>query len=77
MESLGVVLAGVGMFAGTNVDDILVLTVLFLSARASGLPRPWQIWPGQYLGIAILVAGAAIAALGLLSYVTTGSACWA
>jgi cadmium resistance protein CadD (predicted permease) len=57
--------AAVGMFAGTNVDDIIVLTVLFLSARATGRPRPWQIWTGQYLGIAGLIAISAIAALGL------------
>ena len=59
------VLAAVGVFAGTNVDDIIVLTVLFLSARASGRPRPWQIWAGQYAGIAALVAVSALAALGL------------
>lgn len=59
------VLTAVGVFAGTNVDDIIVLTVLFLSARASGRPRPWQIWAGQYAGIAILVAVSALAALGL------------
>lgn len=65
MEFLGVVVAAVGVFAGTNVDDMLVLTVLFLSARATGLPRSWQIWTGQYIGVGILVAGSAIAALGL------------
>ncbi|RKN13958.1 cadmium transporter [Micromonospora musae] len=55
----------VGVFVGTNVDDIIVLTVLFLSARASGRPRPWQIWAGQYAGISVLVALSAVAALGL------------
>ena len=59
------VLAAAGVFAGTNVDDIIVLTVLFLSARASGRPRPWQIWVGQYAGIAVLVGVSALAALGL------------
>ncbi|TYC19271.1 cadmium transporter [Micromonospora sp. MP36] len=53
------------MFTGTNIDDIIVLTVLFLSARARGKPQPWQIWVGQYAGIATLVAASAIAALGL------------
>jgi cadmium resistance protein CadD (predicted permease) len=61
----GPLLAAIGVFAGTNVDDIIVLTVLFLSARASGRPRPGQIWAGQYLGIALLVAMSAMAALGL------------
>ncbi|MBG0827085.1 cadmium resistance transporter [Planomonospora sp. ID67723] len=53
------------VFAGTNVDDLIVLTVLFLSARAAGRPRPWQIVAGQYAGIAVLVAVSAVAALGL------------
>ncbi|UQU63202.1 cadmium resistance transporter [Couchioplanes caeruleus] len=57
--------AAAGVFAGTNVDDLVVLTVLFLSARASGRPRPWHIWVGQYAGIATLVAVSAVAALGL------------
>jgi cadmium resistance protein CadD (predicted permease) len=54
-----------GMFAGTNVDDIIVLTVLFLSGRANGRPRAWQIWAGQYAGIAALVVISVVAALGL------------
>ncbi|MFF5174777.1 cadmium resistance transporter [Micromonospora sp. NPDC000089] len=61
----GTVATAVGLFAGTNVDDIIVLTVLFLSARAAGRPRPWQIWVGQYAGIAVLVAVSVVAALGL------------
>ncbi|MEV4619342.1 cadmium resistance transporter [Asanoa sp. NPDC049573] len=57
--------AAAGIFAGTNVDDLLVLTVLFLAAARSGRPRPWQIWAGQYAGIALLVAISGAAALGL------------
>lgn len=53
------------VFAGTNVDDIIILTVLFLTSRAGGTPRPWQIVTGQYAGIAALVAVSALAALGL------------
>ncbi|WP_229401377.1 cadmium resistance transporter [Micromonospora okii] len=64
-DLLGIIAAAAGVFTGTNIDDIIVLTVLFLSARASGKPRPWQIWVGQYAGIATLVAVSAIAALGL------------
>jgi cadmium resistance protein CadD (predicted permease) len=59
------ILAALAVFAGTNLDDIVVLTLLFLSARASGLPRPWQIWVGQYLGIGVLISVSASAALGL------------
>lgn len=54
-----------GMFVGTNVDDLIVLTVLFLSSRAQGTPKAGQIWAGQYLGIAVLVVVSALAALGL------------
>lgn len=57
----------VALFAATNLDDFIVLTVLFLSARATGRPRPWQIWVGQYVGIAALVAVSAAAAIGLKS----------
>ncbi|MEU4407829.1 cadmium resistance transporter [Streptosporangium sp. NPDC023963] len=53
------------VFAGTNVDDIIILTVLFLASRAGGVPRPWRIVVGQYAGIAALVAVSAAAALGL------------
>jgi cadmium resistance transport/sequestration family protein len=54
-----------GVFAATNIDDIIVLTVLFLACRATGKPRPWQIWTGQYAGIAALIAASAAAAAGL------------
>jgi cadmium resistance protein CadD (predicted permease) len=57
--------AAFGLFVGTNVDDIVVLTVLFLESRASGQPRAWQIWAGQYLGIFALVLFSGLAALGL------------
>jgi cadmium resistance transport/sequestration family protein len=57
--------AAAGVFAGTNVDDLVVLTVLFLSSRATGRPKQWQIWAGQYAGIAILIAVSAVAAAGL------------
>ncbi|WP_308166059.1 cadmium resistance transporter [Actinomadura sp. NEAU-AAG7] len=62
---VGTIATAAGMFAGTNVDDIIVLTVLFLSSRATGRPRPWQIWGGQYAGIAALVLVSVVAALGL------------
>ncbi|MFA1548222.1 cadmium resistance transporter [Actinomadura chokoriensis] len=61
----GTIATAVGMFVGTNIDDIIVLTVLFLSSRAAGSPRPWQIWGGQYAGIAVLVFVSVVAALGL------------
>ncbi|GII01797.1 cadmium resistance transporter [Planobispora takensis] len=61
----GTAATAVAVFAGTNVDDLIILTVLFLSFRASGRPRPWQIVTGQYAGVALLVVVSAVAALGL------------
>lgn len=66
MDSIvGTIITAAGMFAGTNVDDLVVLTVLFLGSRATGRPRRWQVWAGQYVGIAVLVAVSGAAALGL------------
>lgn len=56
--------SAIGLFAATNIDDIVVLTVLFL-ASSRGKPRPWQIVAGQYLGFITLVMISVIAALGL------------
>lgn len=56
--------SAIGLFAATNIDDIVVLTVLFLASRR-GTPRPWQIVAGQYLGFVTLVAISVVAALGL------------
>jgi cadmium resistance protein CadD (predicted permease) len=59
------VLTAAVLFAATNVDDIVVLTVLCISARASGQPRPWHIWAGQYVGFAVLIGASLAAAAGL------------
>ncbi len=61
----GTVAIAIGMFAVTNIDDIIVLTALFLASRTTGRPKGWQIWAGQYIGFAVLVAVSVIAALGL------------
>ena len=61
---VGHALAAAGIFIGTDVDDLIVLTVLFLAARAAHRPA-WKIWAGQYAGIAVLVAVSLLAALGL------------
>ena len=58
-------MAAAGVFAGTNLDDLVVLTVLFLSGRVSGRPRSWQVWSGQYMGFGFLVTVSAVVALGL------------
>ncbi|WFE93839.1 cadmium resistance transporter [Micromonospora sp. WMMD987] len=62
----GTVSAATAVFAATNLDDIVVLTVLFVAARGTGRPRRWQIVTGQYLGITALVAAAVVVAAGLL-----------
>ncbi|HEY0700581.1 MAG TPA: cadmium resistance transporter [Micromonospora sp.] len=65
-DLLGTAAGAAVVFAGTDIDDILVLTVLFVSARTTGRLRTWQIVAGQYAGIAVLVLGSAVVAAGLL-----------
>jgi cadmium resistance protein CadD (predicted permease) len=56
---LGVVGQAVGMFAVTNVDDLLVLALFF--GRARGVAR---IVVGQYLGFAGILVASVVGALG-------------
>jgi cadmium resistance protein CadD (predicted permease) len=53
------------LFAGTNVDDLVVLALLNAASRAAGRPRRWEIWAGQYLGFAVLVGLSLAAGHGL------------
>ncbi|MDL9978444.1 cadmium resistance transporter [Microbacterium sp. ASV49] len=55
----------VALFVGTNLDDIVALALLNASSSATGRPRRWHIWVGQYVGLGILVAVSAIASVGL------------
>jgi cadmium resistance protein CadD (predicted permease) len=55
----------VALFAGTNVDDLVVLALLNAASRAAGRPRRWEIWVGQYLGFAVLVGLSLAAGRGL------------
>jgi cadmium resistance protein CadD (predicted permease) len=61
----GTIGAAAALFAGTNVDDIVVLAVLNASSRTTGRPRRWEIWAGQYAGFGVLVAVSVAAARGL------------
>lgn len=61
------IIRAAGVFAATNIDDLVVLTALFLTARTRGVPRPREIVAGQYLGFAVLVAVSAGAAAGLVA----------
>lgn len=61
---IGTIATAIGLFAATNIDDIVVLTVLFLASARGALPG-WKVVVGQYLGFATLVAISVIAAAGL------------
>jgi cadmium resistance protein CadD (predicted permease) len=54
------------VFAATDIDDIVILTLFFVAARTTGRPRPWQIVAGQYVGIGVLALASAVVAAGLL-----------
>lgn len=43
------------LFAGTNVDDMVIIALLSASARAGRPPKHWQIWAGQYVGFGVLI----------------------
>ena len=62
---VAVALTAAVLFAATNIDDIVVLTVLCISSRATGQPRLWHIWAGQYAGFAVLIGASLAAAAGL------------
>jgi cadmium resistance protein CadD (predicted permease) len=59
------VLTAFALFAVTNADDIVVLTILNVTSRVSGRPRGWQIWAGQCAGFAVLIAVSLAVAGGL------------
>lgn len=52
------------MFAATNIDDAVVLTVLYAASKATGSPRQSRIWVGQYVGVGLMVLLALLAATG-------------
>jgi cadmium resistance protein CadD (predicted permease) len=54
------------VFAATDIDDIVILTLFFVAARTTGRPRTWEIIAGQYLGIGALAVASAVIAGGLL-----------
>jgi cadmium resistance protein CadD (predicted permease) len=52
-------------FAGTTIDDVIILTALFMARRAGGSPRAVAIIAGQYAGFAVILGVALLAATGL------------
>ncbi|MDI2029108.1 cadmium resistance transporter [Saccharopolyspora sp. TS4A08] len=59
---LGVVVEAVGMFAVTNVDDLLVLALFY--GQVTGPGGALRIAVGQYLGFGAILAVAVVGALG-------------
>ncbi|MET0136720.1 MAG: cadmium resistance transporter [Kibdelosporangium sp.] len=57
---LGLLGQAVGMFAVTNIDDIVILALFFGQAGARG----WPIVGGQYLGFVSIVVVSVVGALG-------------
>ncbi|MEU8211273.1 cadmium resistance transporter [Micromonospora sp. NPDC049044] len=66
IDLLGTAAGAAVVFAATDIDDIVILTLFFVAARTTGRPRPWQIVAGQYLGIGALALVSAVVAAGLL-----------
>jgi cadmium resistance protein CadD (predicted permease) len=52
-------------FAGTTIDDLVILAALFMARRTTGRPRAAAIVAGQYAGFAAILAAALVAAAGL------------
>jgi cadmium resistance protein CadD (predicted permease) len=59
------VAAAVALFAGTSVDDIVMLSLLSAASRATGRPRRWEIWAGQFAGFAAITGVSLAAGRGL------------
>jgi cadmium resistance protein CadD (predicted permease) len=54
------------LFAGTNVDDILLISLFSAHARSRNVPlKSRHIWAGQYLGFGALIAASALIGRGL------------
>ncbi|MEU7754780.1 cadmium resistance transporter [Micromonospora sp. NPDC049101] len=66
IDLLGTAAGAAVVFAATDIDDIVILTLFFVAARTTGRPHPWQIVAGQYLGIGALALASAVIAAGLL-----------
>ncbi|MFG1890925.1 cadmium resistance transporter [Micromonospora sp. NPDC049051] len=66
IDLLGTAASAAVVFAATDIDDIVILTLFFVAARTTGRPRTWQIVAGQYLGIGALALASAVVAAGLL-----------
>ncbi|CUR54295.1 membrane hypothetical protein [metagenome] len=61
---LTTIATAIGLFVATNLDDVVVLTSLFVASTRGGI-RGRSVVAGQYIGFIALVGLSAIAALGL------------
>ncbi|WP_018297693.1 cadmium resistance transporter [Corynebacterium lubricantis] len=62
--TLAVVLSALGLFAATNIDDLLMLSIFF--ARGAGQKGAiWKIVLGQYAGFTAILAISVLLALGV------------
>jgi cadmium resistance protein CadD (predicted permease) len=52
-------------FAGTTIDDLVILAALFMARRTTGTPRMAAIIGGQYIGFVAILGVALLAAAGL------------
>ncbi|MEU5914906.1 cadmium resistance transporter [Micromonospora sp. NPDC047527] len=66
IDLLGTAAGAAVVFAATNIDDVVILTLFFVAARTTGRPHTWQIVAGQYLGISALALASVVVAAGLL-----------
>lgn len=62
--NLGLLGQAVGMFAVTNIDDILILALFFGQAAGEGRAGAMRVAVGQYLGFAAILAASIVGALG-------------
>lgn len=61
---LGLLGRAAGMFAVTNIDDIVILALFFGQAARAGRAGAARVVAGQYLGFAAILAAAVLGALG-------------
>lgn len=52
-------------FAGTTIDDLVILSALFMAGRVDGTPRAVTIIAGQFAGFVAILGVALLAATGL------------
>jgi cadmium resistance protein CadD (predicted permease) len=56
----------VALFSGTNVDDMLLISLFSAHTRSSNARlKQWHIWAGQYLGFGALIVASALVGRGL------------